>query len=193
MIIDFHTHIFPKAIRENRQKYFPHESAFKLLYDSPGSKLVGAAEIVASMDDQGVDKSVVFGFPWKTKETFQVQNDYIMEVVARYPDRLIGLCCFDPSHREAVPETEQVPARERGQGAAEKERFDDIIETGQASEEDLELISAPIQPAKEQASPEDKRPESLIRDVLEESEHKPRKRRGIRLRDTSSDSDDGLN
>jgi hypothetical protein len=107
MIIDFHTHIFPKAIRENRQKYFPNESAFKLLYSSPGSKLVGATEIVDSMDDQGVDKSVVFGFPWKTKEIFQVQNDYIMEVVDRYPDRLIGLCCFDPSHREAVPETER--------------------------------------------------------------------------------------
>jgi hypothetical protein len=107
MIIDFHTHIFPKIIRENRQKYFPNESAFKLLYSSPGSKLVGATQIVNSMDDQGIDKSVVFGFPWKTKETFQVQNDYIMEVVARYPDRLIGLCCFDPSHREAVPETER--------------------------------------------------------------------------------------
>jgi predicted TIM-barrel fold metal-dependent hydrolase len=107
MIIDFHTHIFPKAIRENRQKYFPNESAFKLLYSSSGSKLVGATEIVASMDDQGVDKSVVFGFPWKTKETFQAQNDYVMEVVARYPDRLVGLCCFDPSHREAVPETER--------------------------------------------------------------------------------------
>ena len=91
MIIDFHTHIFPKAIRENRQKYFPDESAFKLLYSSPGSKLVGAKEIIASMDDQGVDKSVVFGFPWKTKKTFQAQNDYIMEVVARYPEQLIGL------------------------------------------------------------------------------------------------------
>jgi len=104
MIIDFHTHIFPKAIRENRQKYFPNESAFKLLYSSPGSKLVGATEIVTSMDDQGVDKSVVFGFPWKTQETFQAQNDYIMEVVDRYPERLMGLCCFDPFHREAVPE-----------------------------------------------------------------------------------------
>ena len=104
MIIDFHTHIFPKAIRENRQKYFLNESAFKLLYNSPGSKLVGATEIVASMDEQGVDKSVVFGFPWKTKKTFQVQNDYIMEVVARYPEQLIGLACFDPFHGEAVPE-----------------------------------------------------------------------------------------
>lgn len=104
MIIDFHTHIFPKAICENREKYFPNESAFALLYSSPGSKLVGAKEIIASMDEQDVDKSVVFGFPWKTKETFQAQNNYIMEVVAKYPERLIGLCCFDPFSKEAVPE-----------------------------------------------------------------------------------------
>jgi len=104
MIIDFHTHIFPKAIRENREKYFPTEPAFKLLYSSSGSKLVGAREIVVSMDEQGVDKSVVFGFPWKSKEIFQFHNDYIMEAVERYPERLIGLCCFDPLHKETVAE-----------------------------------------------------------------------------------------
>jgi len=104
MIIDFHTHIFPKAIRENREKYFPTELAFKLLYSSSGSKLVGAREIVVSMDEQGVDKSVVFGFPWKSKEIFQFHNDYIMEAVERYPERLIGLCCFDPLHKETVAE-----------------------------------------------------------------------------------------
>jgi predicted TIM-barrel fold metal-dependent hydrolase len=104
MIIDFHTHIFPKAIRENREKYFPTELAFKLLYSSSGSKLVGAREIVVSMDEQGVDKSVVFGFPWKSKEIFQFHNDYIMEAVERYPERLIGLCCFDPLNKETVAE-----------------------------------------------------------------------------------------
>ncbi|MBW2605236.1 MAG: amidohydrolase family protein [Deltaproteobacteria bacterium] len=104
MIIDFHTHIFPKAIRENREKFFPSEPAFKLLYDTPGSRLVGARELIAAMDEQGVDRSVVFGFPWKDSATFKMQNDYIMEVVARYPERLVGLCCFDPFNKEAAPE-----------------------------------------------------------------------------------------
>ncbi len=107
MIIDFHTHIFPKAIRENREKYFPSEPAFKLLYDSPGSKLVGAKEIVAAMDEQGVDRSVVFGFPWKDSATFKLQNDYVMEVVTRYPERLVGLCCFDPFNKAAVEEAKR--------------------------------------------------------------------------------------
>lgn len=104
MIIDFHTHIFPKTIRENREKYFSGEPSFELLYRSPKSKIVGAKTIVDAMDEQGVDKSVVFGFPWKDAKTSYEHNDYIMHAVARYPDRLVGLCCVDPSNKDAEKE-----------------------------------------------------------------------------------------
>jgi len=96
MIIDAHTHIFPKKIRKNREKYFPDEPAFKKLYQSPKSRLIGAREMLASMDDSQVDKAVVFGFPWKDSLHFKQHNDYISEVVNRYPQRFIGLGCFDP-------------------------------------------------------------------------------------------------
>ena len=95
MIIDAHTHIFPKKIRKNREKYFPDEPAFKKLYQSPKSRLIGAREMLASMDDSQVDKAVVFGFPWKDSLHFKQHNDYISEVVNRYPQRFIGLGCFD--------------------------------------------------------------------------------------------------
>jgi predicted TIM-barrel fold metal-dependent hydrolase len=104
MIIDFHTHIFSKKIRENRGKHFISEPAFKLLYHSPKSKLVGVSEIIHSMDKQGVDKSVVFGFPWKNSDIFRTENDYILDAVERYPDRLIGLCCLDPFNKFAINE-----------------------------------------------------------------------------------------
>ena len=77
MIIDFHTHIFPPDIRRNRSVYFENEPAFELLYRSPKSKLVGAKTLIQAMDDQAVDKSVVFGFPWRTKNVFKAHNDYI--------------------------------------------------------------------------------------------------------------------
>ncbi|GBC62791.1 amidohydrolase [Desulfonema ishimotonii] len=105
MVIDFHTHIFSRAIRDNRSARFPSEPAFKLLYDSPKSRLVGAEDALAMMDEQGVDKSVVFGFPWQDADTFRRENDYILEVVQKYPDRLIGLCCFDALNRAAAAET----------------------------------------------------------------------------------------
>ena len=107
MVIDFHTHLFPAVIRQKRERFFDGESAFRLLYDSPKSRLVGAEETIAVMDEQGVDKSVVFGFPWRSAETFKRQNDYIMEAVTKYPDRLIGFCCFDPASPEAVRETQR--------------------------------------------------------------------------------------
>ena len=77
MIIDIHTHAFPKVLRNAREKFFANEPAFKLLYESPKSKLVGADETLAMMDAQGVDKSVIFGFPWRTADTFKMNNTRI--------------------------------------------------------------------------------------------------------------------
>ena len=105
MIIDFHTHLFPEKIRKNREACFSSEPAFQMLYQSPKSRLIGAKELLASMDAGRVDKSVIFGFPWKDEERFRRHNDYISEVVSRYPDRFIGLGCFDPFSDGAVEET----------------------------------------------------------------------------------------
>ena len=107
MIVDFHTHLFPPDIRKSRENYFAGESAFELLYASPKSKMIGAGEIIAAMDEQGVDISVVFGFPWKNLETAKRHNDYIAEAVARYPDRLKGFCCLDPCPSDAAAEVER--------------------------------------------------------------------------------------
>jgi len=107
MIIDFHTHIFPRDIRENREKLFPSEPAFKLLYQSAKSRLVGAVELMDVMDQNRVDKSVIFGFPWKNSAVFKPHNDYIIEMVQKYPDRFIGLGCFEPSGKNAVAEAER--------------------------------------------------------------------------------------
>ncbi len=107
MIIDFHTHLFPKAIRSNRQSYFRSEPGFKLLYESPKSRLVGAKELLNAMDENRVDKSVVFGFPWLNSDTIKKHNDYIIEVVEKYPDRFIGLGCINPFSRNAAAETQR--------------------------------------------------------------------------------------
>jgi predicted TIM-barrel fold metal-dependent hydrolase len=107
MIIDCHTHLFPEKIRKNREIFFSDEPAFQKLYQSPKSQLIGVREILASMDAGQVDKSVIFGFPWKDEKLFKRHNDYISEVVSRYPDRFIGLGCFDPFSDGAAEETQR--------------------------------------------------------------------------------------
>jgi predicted TIM-barrel fold metal-dependent hydrolase len=104
VIIDVHTHIFPRKMRENRERYLASESAFKLLYDSPKAELSGAQALVDTMDEQGVDRAVTFGFPWESADIYRMHNDYILEAVARFPERLIGFGCFDPLSDEAVSE-----------------------------------------------------------------------------------------
>ncbi len=104
MIIDFHTHIFPRSIREKREALFPSEPAFKLLYQSAKSRLIGAAELIDIMDQNGVNKSVIFGFPWKNSTVFTPHNDYILDMVQKYPERLIGLGCFEPAGQASVDE-----------------------------------------------------------------------------------------
>lgn len=108
MIIDCHTHIFPDEIRNHRHRFFKGEPGFELLYHDPESaRLAGVEEILESMDEQGVDRSVIFGFPWYQPETTRLHNDYILDAVRRFPERLSGLCCLDPFMTDPVSEIER--------------------------------------------------------------------------------------
>jgi predicted TIM-barrel fold metal-dependent hydrolase len=107
MIIDFHTHIFPSFFRDNKSAFFVAEPAFERLYGSSRSRLVDREDLLRSMDEAGVHKSVIFGFPWEKPDHFRRHNDHIIDSVQRYPDRLIGLCCFSPLSPQAPGEAER--------------------------------------------------------------------------------------
>ncbi|MFC1864717.1 amidohydrolase family protein [Chloroflexota bacterium] len=102
MIVDFHTHIFPPQIKKNRSKYIDSDSCFAILYSSPNAKLATADELIASMDKDGIDISVVLNYGWTTHELCVETNDYILESIARYPKRLIGFCTVQPQSFEAA-------------------------------------------------------------------------------------------
>ena len=70
MIIDFHTHIFPADVVNNRQLFFNQEPAFEAIYRKPGSRLSGSQDLLENMDNDGVSKSVIFGFPWKLADHY---------------------------------------------------------------------------------------------------------------------------
>jgi len=104
MIIDFHTHIVPPYIKEKRSKYVESDPCFAVLYSSPNSKLVTADELVASMDREGIDISVVLNYSWSTHELCMETNDYILESITRFPKRLIGFCTVQSRLLEAALE-----------------------------------------------------------------------------------------
>ena len=108
MIIDFHTHVFPPQIKKNRNKYIDSDPCFAILYSRKDAKLATADELIASMDEAGIDISVIVNIGWTTHELCVETNDYILESVARYPHRLIGFCSVQPnSYESAIAEVER--------------------------------------------------------------------------------------
>ena len=108
MIIDFHTHVFSPQIKKKRSKYIDSDSCFAILYSKKEAKLATADELIADMDKNKVDISVITNIGWTTHELCVETNDYILESVARYPQRLIGFCTVQPnSYAAAIAEIER--------------------------------------------------------------------------------------
>ncbi len=102
VIIDFHTHIFPPWVREKRNEYIKRDPCFSLLYSQPKAKMATAEELVASMNETKVDLSVVLNIGWASQELCVETNDYILDSISRYPDRLIAFCSVQPKEEDAA-------------------------------------------------------------------------------------------
>ena len=119
VIIDFHTHIFPPWLRERRDEYIKRDPCFSLLYSQPQARMVTAEELLASMDEAGIDLSVVLNVGWVSHELCVKTNDYILDSVSRYPRRLVGFCAVQPRAGDvAVAEIERC-ARAGAKGIGE--------------------------------------------------------------------------
>jgi len=102
VIIDFHTHIFPPWLRDRRDEYVKSDPCFSLLYSQPKARIVTAEELLASMDEAGIDLSVVLNAGWVSQELCVETNDYILDSVSRYPTRLVGFCAIQPRAGDAA-------------------------------------------------------------------------------------------
>jgi predicted TIM-barrel fold metal-dependent hydrolase len=138
VIIDFHTHITAAEIIARRDEYLVRDAWFRDLYANTNARLSSAEDLLAAMDRDGVHQAVAFGFGWQDMDICRRDNDYVIESVARYPDRLLGFCIVNPAAgREAVREIERCAAAGlRGVG--------ELMPDGQGYRLDDEKIMAPI-------------------------------------------------
>ncbi len=111
LIIDCHTHITAPEIIARRDEYLVRDAWFRDLYANPQARLSSAEDLIAVMDDASVGQAVVFGFGWRDMDLCRRDNDYVIESVARYPDRLLGFAVVNPKDgTEAVREIERCAA-----------------------------------------------------------------------------------
>jgi uncharacterized protein len=104
MIIDTHTHLFPQTIAQDRSRFFADEPEFSLLYKNPKAKMATIDQLIRTMDRHGVDIACASGFPWRNPDHARANNDYIIQCVQQFPDRIRGLACFDLAWNGAADE-----------------------------------------------------------------------------------------
>jgi uncharacterized protein len=92
---------------ERREEYMRLDSCFAELNSSPKVKMISAEELIASMDEQGITASVILNIGWKTQQLCIETNDYIMDSMSHYPNRLYGFCALQPADKGAVRELER--------------------------------------------------------------------------------------
>jgi predicted TIM-barrel fold metal-dependent hydrolase len=137
-IIDFHTHIFPPDVMARREHYLQRDRWFGQLYANPKARLASAEDLIASMDESGVDVSVAFGFAWTDPGLCRESNHYLLEAVSRWPGRIAGFAQVNPAAPGAVEELQRCmelglhglgELMPEGQGySLDDLRLDDLVE-----------------------------------------------------------------
>ena len=97
MIIDFHTHIFPPQMRENRERYMERDRTLGALYSDPRARMASAEDLIAVMDEDGVDISVAMGIGWSDYDMAREANDYIIEATRGSQGRIVGFAGINPA------------------------------------------------------------------------------------------------
>jgi predicted TIM-barrel fold metal-dependent hydrolase len=102
VIIDFHTHIFPPHVHEDREGYLRRDATFAEMYASPRAKIATAEELLRSMEEAQVDVSVALGFTWREHQDCVRHNDYLLEAAGKSGGRIVPFCTVNPLAGEAA-------------------------------------------------------------------------------------------
>jgi predicted TIM-barrel fold metal-dependent hydrolase len=94
-LIDVHVHLTPPEIAGDRDRFLAGEGPWTELYRDPKSRMVSTEELLAMMDEEGVDKALVMGFPWSRADTAKRHNEWLLAEAQKHPGRLRPLAAFD--------------------------------------------------------------------------------------------------
>ncbi len=95
--IDFHTHVAPQWVQENRTQLAREDPCFRALYADPRARLATLEDLLASMDEAGVTASVALNLGWADEALCRRTNDYLLEGGARWPGRILPFVTVQPA------------------------------------------------------------------------------------------------
>jgi len=100
MTLDCHTHIFPSEMIRDRDALCKKDKGFGKIYENAKARMAGVEDLISSMDDSEIERSVICGFSWGRADLCSHHNQYLLESAGRYPERLIVFISFSSSDPE---------------------------------------------------------------------------------------------
>jgi hypothetical protein len=104
MIIDTHVHVYPPDVIQDFEKISEREDYFGLLSHGKVHKWATIEDVIVQMDEDDIDQSWIFGFAFKDLELCRHCNNYVIEGIKKYPDRLKGFAVVPPLARGSEEE-----------------------------------------------------------------------------------------
>jgi len=106
-VVDAHVHVLPDRVRANLSQICAADPWFGACHAGPRAAVASAEDLVAAMDEAGVDRAVCFTWPFADPALCAEGNDYLAAAVRRVPDRLVGFGCVQPADPQAPREAER--------------------------------------------------------------------------------------
>ncbi len=104
-LVDAHLHVIPDAVLGRAAS----EAWFAACH-AGGRRAAGERELLDYLETQGIDRAVVFTWPFADPRLCAEANDFTAELQRRHPDRLIGCGIIQPRDPEAAAELRRVTA-----------------------------------------------------------------------------------
>jgi len=139
-----------------RKLYLQKDKTLEALFSISKGKMATLEELIESMDYHGIDISVVMGMGWTDFGLARETNDYIIDAVRKYPDRIVGFGSINPAWgEEAIKEIQRFASKglkgigeihphSQGFDLGDKRVLDPIVEI--ASENSLIFLTHSSEP-----------------------------------------------
>lgn len=107
MVLDVHCHVVPPEIAGDPASFGRRDLHFDQMLRTKGVRFCTGDDLTRDMDQDGVDKAVIFGFSFKDMGASRLQNDYSLSVAKAHPGRLAAMAVLDPEAPGALSEAER--------------------------------------------------------------------------------------
>ena len=103
MIVDAHVHVLPERLRAAREVIAGADAWFALCH-SGDRDIATVDDLLAAMDDDGIDRSVCLGWPFADSHLCAQLNDAAAAAQRAHPDRITAFGIVSPNDPGAAAE-----------------------------------------------------------------------------------------